>query len=180
MCGCFFLLFYRQCHRSSLSRHRHESGHDRRKLDGKKIKSISKVVRKLKKTQESNFLHISKVKRKKAWRHLWFGGKFISTSRPTFQLCVRNMQWSRLEVSSWGFFLWPKWVFLCGICRFGNDWIKWLNAYYKGSYIYPLYWIQKKAQLVSYFLLHYFLQVSRELFMGIIIVVASILSLLLL
>ena len=63
MCGCFFLLFYRQCHRSSLSRHRHESGHDRRKLDGKKIKSISKVVRKLKKTQESNFLHISKEKK---------------------------------------------------------------------------------------------------------------------
>ena len=27
-------------------------------------------------------------------------------------------------------FIWAKWLFSCEICRFGNDWIKWLNAYF--------------------------------------------------
>lgn len=88
------------------------------------------------------------------------------------------MQWSRLEVSSW-VFLWAKWLFYVEYADLemikSSDSMRTIKGLTS-----ILYWIQKKAQLVFYFLLHYFLQVSRELFMGIIIVVASIPSLLLL
>ena len=83
------------------------------------------------------------------------------------------MQWSGLEVSSWVLFG-PSGFFHV---KYAD--LEMIES--SDSMRTFLYWmIQKKAQLVFYFLLHYFLQVSRELFMGIIIVVASIPSLLLL